>query len=104
LKRSYSTHGFSGAGGGLHNPLIWGYSFLPMRGHYQKFESCVAVSLITPLHTQQQENVHVLYDGIGILGNLPIAHNSLWVLEDMFIEKKLYNLRKFYTVHMVSEV
>jgi hypothetical protein len=25
---------------------------------------------------------------IGILGNLPIAHNSVWVLEVMFIEKK----------------
>jgi hypothetical protein len=25
---------------------------------------------------------------IGILGNLPIAHDSLWVLEVMFIEKK----------------
>jgi hypothetical protein len=35
-----------------------------------------------------QENVHVLFK-IGILGNLPIAHNSsLWVLEVMFIEKK----------------
>jgi hypothetical protein len=40
---------------------------------------------------------------IGILGNLPIAHDSLWVLEVMFIEKNV-NLRKFYTVHMVSEV
>jgi hypothetical protein len=26
---------------------------------------------------------------IGILGNLPIAHNSLWVLEVMLIEKKI---------------
>jgi hypothetical protein len=25
---------------------------------------------------------------IGILGNLPIAHDSVWVLEVMFIEKK----------------
>jgi hypothetical protein len=33
--------------------------------HYQKFQSFVAVpSITTPLHTQQQENVHVLYDGI----------------------------------------
>jgi hypothetical protein len=41
---------------------------------------------------------------IGFLGNLPIAHDSLWVLEVMFIEEKNSNLRKFYTVHMVSEV
>jgi hypothetical protein len=32
--------------------------------HYQKFQSFVAVPSITPLQTQQQENVHVLYDGI----------------------------------------
>jgi hypothetical protein len=33
-------------------------------GHYQKLQSFVAVPSITPLHTQRQENVHVLYDGI----------------------------------------
>jgi hypothetical protein len=58
--------------------------------HYQKFQSFVAVPSIT---TQQQENVqmcmcYIMVYKIGILGNLLIAHNSLWVLAVMFIEKK----------------
>jgi hypothetical protein len=53
----------------------------------------VAVPSIARLHIQQQENVqeniHVLMVyKIGILGNLPIAHDSIWVLEIMLIEKK----------------
>jgi hypothetical protein len=85
------------------------YQFIACQDHVLltnlKFQSFVAVPSITPC-TPSNRKMYMCYMmvyKIGILGNLPIAHDSLWVLELMFIEKKS-NLRKFYTVHMVSEV
>jgi hypothetical protein len=55
----------------------------------------------TPSYRKMYNKMYMCYTmvyKIGILGNLPIAHDSLWVLEVMFIEEKKSNLRKFCTV------
>jgi hypothetical protein len=62
--------------------------------HYQKLHSFVAVPSITPsAHPATGKCTcaiwwYIKLFKIGILGNLPIAHYSLWVLEVMSIEKK----------------
>jgi hypothetical protein len=74
---------------------------------YQKFQSFLAVPSITPLHTGKCTCAiwwYIKLFKIGILGNFPIAHDSLWVLEVMFIEKKFECEEVLHCIHMVSEV